>query len=387
MIGVLLAARTAAADSWQNGDHLTGEWGGERTKLADHGVTIDLVYSTEAFTNFSSGRLLGHVDAALTVDTEKLGLWDGGSFYALGQNDHGSGVDELVGSITSVSNLAAEPFTQLTELFYQQSLAGDVFQIRVGKQDANRDWGTPRYGGNFLNNNFGMFPNTPLPSYPTTGLGAALTVRPVPWLATRLGLYEGSPAIGGLGLDTAFRDGAGYTAITGAAATRHWGPKGRDDGTTSIGLWHGSGSFAEVGMRDMARTFSTDDGFLVQDDEHIFLHPTNPDDPRGLTISLRFSWARPDRTTISRYAGGSAAWYGIGARHDDSVGLGFGYLALGESLDGTATRPTDEWFVDGSYKLRLTKFISLQPDVEIYRHPGGTGDDAWIVGARLKLKL
>ena len=36
--------------SWTDGDHLTGDWGGTRSALADRGVTIDAVYASEVFT-------------------------------------------------------------------------------------------------------------------------------------------------------------------------------------------------------------------------------------------------------------------------------------------------------------------------------------------------
>jgi carbohydrate-selective porin OprB len=91
------------------------------------------------------------------------------------------------------------PYTQLTELFYEHHLFDDKLRIRIGKQDANREFGTPRFGGNFINNNFGMYPTTPLPSYPTTGLGALVAVQPVAWLTGKAAIYEGSPAVGGSG--------------------------------------------------------------------------------------------------------------------------------------------------------------------------------------------
>src|SRR5882757_2130794 len=78
------APEVPAERSWADGDHLTGEWGGARTRLADHGVTIDVFYASEAFTAHNSTEVLGHVDAAITLDTKKLGWWDGGTFYVLG---------------------------------------------------------------------------------------------------------------------------------------------------------------------------------------------------------------------------------------------------------------------------------------------------------------
>jgi carbohydrate-selective porin OprB len=66
--------------------------------------------------------------------------------------------------------------------------------------------------------------------------------------------------------------------------------------------------------------------------------------------------------------------------------VGFGYFTVSEQLGGTPGRGS-EVFVEVFYKWRLTHFISLQPDVQYYRHPGGDGPDALLAGVRLKLKL
>ena len=380
------AAEREAEHSWLDGDHLTGDWGGARSALGDRGISIDAFYASEVFTARGESSLLGHADLAVTVDTKKLGLWDGGTLYALVQNNHGNrGITTAVGSAQPVTNLEADPYTQLTELFLEQTALDERLRIRIGKQDANRDFGTPRFGGNFINNNFGMYPTSPLPSYPTTGLGAIVSATPVAWLTGKAALYEGSPDIGGLGLTTAFESGAGYTLVGGAAATHHFGPADRDGGTTSAGAWWRSGDVMEIGTA-MPQTFSDNAGWFVQHDERIYLHPTNPDDPRGLTVILRASWARPDRNAVTRYAGGSAAWHGIGPRRNDTAGVGAGTFRVAEPLAGSAG-PRDEWFVEAFYKLRLTNFISLQPDLQWFHHPGGDGADTTVLGLRLRLKL
>ena len=383
------APASEAPRSWADGDHLTGDWGGARSALAARGATIDLVYASEVFTARGDTSVIGHVDLALTLDTKKLGLWDGGTLYALAQNNHGnSGITDSVGSAQPVTNLEAEPYTQLTELFLEQTLLDDALRVRIGKQDANRDFGTPRFGGNFVNNNFGMYPTAPLPSYPTTGLGAIAIVQPAGWLAVKAAIYEGSPEMGGLGLATAFKDGAGYTVVGGAAVTHHYGPADRDGGTTSAGAWWLSDDITEVGVGGDAapRMFDSNAGWFVQNDERIYLHPSDPDDPRGLTIIVRGSAARADRTPVSRYAGGSAAWHGIGPRRNDTAGVGAGYFRVAEPLGG-GRGPAGEWFVEAFYKLRLTSFASLQPDLQWFHHPGGDGSDALVAGLRLKLKL
>jgi porin len=319
------------------------------------------------------------------LDADKLVGWPGATLYALAQNEHGEliNADDRIGSAIGVSNLEAAPYTQLTELFLEQSVLDDRLRVRIGKQDANRDFGTPRFGGNFINNNFGMFPNAPMPSYPTTGLGAIAIVKPAGWLVGKLALYEGSPEVGGLGLSSAFHDGAGGTIATSIAIDHHYGA--RDGGTTSVGGWLQLDEDDAVGVTDPA-AFHDNAGVFVQDDERIYAHPDDPNDPRGLTVILRYSAARADRSAFPQYWGGSAAWHGLGPRANDTAGVGAGYFTVAEQVNGTHGRGS-EWFLEGFYKLRVTNFASVQPDAQWLRHPGGDGRDALVAGMRLKLKL
>jgi porin len=388
----LCLGATGPQPGWWGGEHLTGDWGGARSFLAAHGLTVDLVYALEVLTNAAAPAsgdatsVLGHLDVALTLDVERLGGWRGGRAYVLGQSSHGTGINAFVGSANAISNLEAQPYTQLTEFFFEQSLLDDRLRFRVGKQDANREFGTPRFGGNFLNNNFGMFPSDALPSYPTTGLGAAVIGQPLDWLTLKAMFFEGSPKVGSFGFDSAFAPGAGWTAVGGVAATHPWGD-GRSGGTTSAGVFGQSGRFEEVDPElGPPRTFSSNLGVFLQDDEHLFAHPGDPDDASGLTVITRFGWSQPDRNAIALYAGASAAWHGLGARADDTVGAGFGWFSVAPQAGGTPGRGA-ELFVELFYKWRLTHFLSLQPDLMYYRHPGGDGRDALLAGARLKLKL
>jgi porin len=233
-----------------------------------------------------------------------------------------------------------------------------------------------------------MFPDAPLPSYPTTGLGAIAAVQPIDWLITRTAIYEGHPGIGGLGLTTAFRDGAGYTLAASAAVMHHLGAAGRHGGTTSLGGWRQTGELTDVDdtAATMPGMLGSNAGWFVQHDERIYLHPEDPADPRGLTAILRFSWARPERSAFGRYTGGSVAWHGIGPRSNDTVGLGAGSFTIAAPVGGSPGARSES-FVEAFYKLRYTSFASVQPDVQWFRHPGGDGADALVAGVRIKLKL
>ena len=385
------AKPTEPAPGYWYAFHLTGEWGGARTWLEEHGVSFDIIYAAEVFANASQAEggdnsaLSGHLDLAITLETEGLGLWPGGTFYAVGQTNHGLGINQRVGSSTEISNIEAPPYVQLGEFFFEQSLFKELITIRLGKQDANREFGTPRFGGNFINNNFGLIPSTPFPSYPTNGLGAALIVNPLEWLFFRAMLIEGKPQVGSFGFDTAFVPDAGHFFIASVAAKHTFGANDKNTGTSSAGFFRQQGPIAEVGDVPMPRTFESNSGFFVQHDERLYVQPEDKDDVRCFTWISRVGWSQPDRTLISFFVGSSLAYHGLGARSDDTVGIGFGYFTVQQQRNGTPG-PGSEFFVELFYKWRLTHFISLQPDLQYYRTPGGDGRDALLVGVRLKLK-
>lgn len=378
-------------DEWWHGDHFTGEWLGARSWLASHGIIFDLVYAAELFgtaapfTDRSQALLNGHLDVALTLDFEAMGLWKGGKLYLLGQNNHGEGINTIVGSPTEISNIEAPPYTQLGEFFLEQNIA-DVVRVRLGKQDANREFGTPRFGGNFINNNFGMLPSSPLPSYPTNGLGAVVVVNPVPWVTLKASVFEGRPQVSSLGFDSALVPNAGHFVISSANVSHKLGRQGKSNGTSTLGFFRQQGRFEEITSEPNPRVFSELWGLFAQHDERIYINPEDENDPRCFTIIPRLGWSQPDRFNMSLFLGVSVAFHGFGLREDDTVGIGVGYLTINRQTNGTPG-PGGEFFVEIFYKWRFTKFMSLQPDIQYYRTPGGDGQDALLVGARLKFKL
>jgi carbohydrate-selective porin OprB len=70
---------------WQR-DTLTGDWFGARTALEKRGIKFDLFF-TEYYTGLFAGGATdqsfefgGRADALIRIDTDKLGLWEGGGF-------------------------------------------------------------------------------------------------------------------------------------------------------------------------------------------------------------------------------------------------------------------------------------------------------------------
>ncbi len=126
---------------------LTGDWGGARDALEDHGLTVllDATYTFQGvadgglsgplFQAFSDEDDTGHTVSAtllLGLDTEKAGLWAGGSLEVAVDARAGRSVVERAGSVSAVNNDALFPnvvdrfddeVAAVTELLYTHWLA------------------------------------------------------------------------------------------------------------------------------------------------------------------------------------------------------------------------------------------------------------------------
>jgi porin len=51
--------------------------------------------------------------------------------------------------------------------------------------------------------------------------------------------------------------------------------------------------------------------------------------------------------------------------------------------------PNFEWIFELGYRIQLTKFAYLQPDIQYVHQPGGTGDipDATVIGMQFGVSL
>ena len=121
---------------------LTGDWGGERSILADHGITLDPRY-TAFYQGLASGtgdtgyEYGGKIDALIAMNTSKMGFWDDGRFFMHLEYSHGDAPANLGGAIFSVNTALYWPVDTPNELVatslnYTHKL-GDRGTIAVGK--------------------------------------------------------------------------------------------------------------------------------------------------------------------------------------------------------------------------------------------------------------
>ncbi len=195
---------TVVGDFWQN-TQLTGDWGGFRTSLAEHGIFFDL-YSTSAYQDVASGGLktgssfVENIQLCINIDTGRAGLWPGGLFHFTVGSRVGDSVKNTftVGSSVPQNTGLAFPGPFLdrdiypTEYFLVQALTPQL-SLLLGKLTIVNIADQTLFGDSakyyFANLNFNKNPIA-LTFYNTHTIAAAGVWTPTKWLTIAGGVFD-----------------------------------------------------------------------------------------------------------------------------------------------------------------------------------------------------
>lgn len=416
-LGLALVARPAVAQSapgaqdfWQR-QYLTGDWGGERTRLADQGIVLTLQQQSELWGNAFGGLRRGVaydglLTASVAVDLEKAVGWRGASLFASGYQVQGVGPTvSLVGALQSISNLEAVASDKLYDLWLQQQFLGGKFSVRIGQEGANDEFMLTQYGALLINSSFGFPPLLALdlpgggPNYPLAAPFARVEYRPNEELTLLGAVYSGDPAPAGTGnpqlsdlhgTDFRLNDHSLSFAemwYSPAILARDGQP-----GTYKLGMWIETGPFADP-SRDqtglslanpqssgVALQHATDHGFYAVVDQMLWKRSSPAGEGVGLFVEVMH--APGDRNLTDLFVDGGLNWMGpLPDRSQDSAGLAVTYagLSTGERQHGQDVLfytgsgmpySSGETVVEATYRAQLAPWLQLQPDVQFVINPG-----------------
>ena len=167
----LISTATGPAVAAEPFDRLTNL----RDELRNQGFAVAIREVLEGFDNFRGGIQSGRVGAStleanLAIDTqERLGV-PGGKFYVDVQNHAGPDPSTaLVGDLQVFDKLNFRPYSQIFELWYQQTLFDNKIRLKIGKVDANTELSHIDNGLYFIHDSaqssptIFVFPTTPDP--------------------------------------------------------------------------------------------------------------------------------------------------------------------------------------------------------------------------------
>ncbi len=134
-----------------------GDWGGERTKLAEEkGVTFDFFYVADFLDTPSAAIKTGagawnRVRGTMDIDFGKLAGWNGLTFHVTGlwQGGPNIGADYL-GSISNPSGLVSARTEMLDSYWLQYAMLNDKVEFKFGQFASMDEYGLQPYGGSFL---------------------------------------------------------------------------------------------------------------------------------------------------------------------------------------------------------------------------------------------
>lgn len=374
------------------------------------GITAEYIYTGEVFTNTRGGssthratEYLGLFNLALTAELDEMGLLPGGTIFLLFENSHGRGITERhVGDYQAVSNIdGGDEFTDLSEFWWEKEILDGLLRLRLGKQDANADFGVVDLGGDFANSSFGMPPNIPMPAWPEPAMGLVASFRVAEGVTFNAGVFDG-----GVEGDFWGISGTGEIFTIGELKVLWELVDGRLPGDVHVGMWYHNGGFVDLEQVEVvfARArlplafvppefapldggdtlYTGNHGVYLGFEQMLLRESWAEDDDQGLGFFLQYSWARQSRSEVPHYYGAGLVYKGlIPARGDDVSGIGMARVDFAPSME----LPSDETAIELFYKAAINPYITVQPDLQWVSNPGGSEHDAFVFGLRFEAVL
>ena len=358
--------------------------------LEQIGINVDLIYTGEFFQNTSggidtndAGNYRGDVSLFVEVDTAAAGLWEDGLFFLQLQHQHGKGItNDYVGDFQVLSNIDADDFTQLSEIWYLHSFLDDRLWIKLGKMEANADFAFVDFGGEFINSSPGFSPTIPLATFPDQDWGIVLGVQPVDWFSMNIGVYQGRPD-GGRSITHTLNELYGPMVLVEPAF--HYSIAGLP-GHFRLGGWWNGDEFDRIEANvKTPLTYGEAYGIYATLEQTVWKeNPDDEEDEQGVGVFAQMGWSPEDRCEVDQYYGVGVQWIGaFPNRDDDVVGAGIFHV---EFSDEAGFVDDGETVFELFYKYQLAGWMSIKPDLQYIANPGGMGnDDAIAIGVRWEI--
>jgi porin len=409
-----------AQPSFWNQQYLLGDWGGERTKLANQGITFDFNNIGDFLVDVTGSQVhhatyFGRFRASADVDFNKLSNFDGEFFFSgiwqYGRNLSG----DFLHVNTLTSSIAGEESERIDQLWYMQGLFDHKLTIKLGQVAGVNEFGATDFFDILFNDELGYAPNaifpTRVPFSPAGKPGAIVTAYLsdiTPGLYVKGGVFTAydnpyRPDSNGVyyendfdhGLSAAFEIGykeqnADYPGIYKLGATGT--PDVRYTNPATGKLYHGDVNIYATVEKTVYHPEMEErehDGKDMKDMKE--MHEKEVlDTKKGLDLLFEFVAAPGDRNALQYEFTTGARYTGlIPGRDEDKVGFGLIYsdngIAFsqanvnqgGPGLGGETTLELD-------YQYNPVPWLSIQPDAQYILDPGGNShrDDILVLGLR-----
>lgn len=383
------ACALAGASAALGGVAAADEAEGEAVEL-HLGYVADIMGSVDGGVD-RRGRFLDNLDLVGDFDLEQIAGWRGTTAHVDVLLNSGAMPNDGAGTLQGVDNI--EVSSQRLRLFeaWVETTLGRDGSLRFGLYDVNSEFYSNESAGYLIAPGFGIGseiaatgPNGPS-IFPSTALGLRYNLQWGQGGYTRLALLNADASVLGdpEGVDFSFDEGALFIAEMGVEG----------DQKLALGAWRYSREQDDV--RDV-------DGFgnpvrrAAQGAYIVFEQKLNDSEgPRATHAFVRAGVSDGDTTP---FAGGWQAGVLVERVFDSrpdsvfSVGVNQGVLSDGyrqNQIDLGASMSEAETQFEVTYSDRLSRHVTIQPDLQYVRRPSGDRgiDDAVVAGVRISVEL
>jgi porin len=398
-LGLLAPGFALAADA---GPYLFGDWNGQRTRLAEQGVSFDFGYTSElahnseggtrALTRYSDQWVLGS-----SLDLDRLWGWQGATFKVAVTNRNGKNLstDAALGTFQQVQEVYGRGQTwRLTDLHLEQALLDGRLVLKAGRMGIGADFAS--FSCDFQNLSFcGSQPGNLVGSYwanwPVSVWAGVAKVNTSRESYLQLGVYQVNPRY----LDDGYAVRKGLHpnnphGTTGALIPVEFGYK--------VGAWYNTSDGDDVALDAQRRPLGADSATALRRDGaygayvNLEQQVTGIAGGRGATVFLNATQADKFTAATDRQVAVGMEYKGAFDRERDMIGVAIGATHANGRRAAAQRRHEAAHAVPHGYEYAAEVFyswsplpsVSIRPNLQYVKHPGAStwNHDAVVLGLK-----
>ncbi|MCK6188758.1 MULTISPECIES: carbohydrate porin [unclassified Pseudomonas] len=427
---VLVLSANAMADEAFSADSkwMTGDWGGERTKLIEQGIDIKADYVGEMGANLhggynddKTGRYSDQFGLGVALDLQKLWGWDNTQAKIQLTNRNGQNIsndrigDPRAGTLSSSMEVYGRGhMVRLTQFWIQHQMFDNKLDVKLGYFGEGEDFNT--FPCDFQNLSFcgsqvGNYVSTWY-NWPVSQAAIRVKYHITPELYAQIGAYNQNPSQ--LEHGNGFKLSGSGTKGTVIPVELVWSPKVNNlPGEYRVGYYKSAADASDVredvNGNDAAttganyRTRSSKKGYWFVAQQQLTTH--NGDASRGLNIAANATFHDKETNLVDNYQSIMLVYKGpFDARPKDDVGIGAARLHVNDDVKKnsellnaangvsdydnplyTPIRET-EYNFEINYGFHVTNWLTVRPNLQYVVQPGGVDkvDNALVAGLKIQ---
>ena len=426
IVALSLGASTVYADEAFSADSkwMTGDWGGERTKLIEQGIDIKADYVGEVGANLHGGynndktaRYSDQFGLGVALDLQKLWGWDNTQAKIQLTNRNGQNIsndrvgDPRAGTLSSSQEVYGRGhMVRLTQLWIQHQFLDGKLDVKAGYFGEGEDFNTfPCEFQNlaFCGSQVGNWATNVWYNWPVSQAALRVKYNITPEFYAQIGAYNQNPSQ--LEHGNGFKLSGSGTKGTVLPVELVWSPKVNDlPGEYRVGY------YKSTAPADDVKVNITTDGqdYRVRDSKHGYwfvvqqqLTSHNGDASRGLHIAANATFHDKATNIVDNYQSLMFVYKGpFDARPKDYIGIGAARIHVNDDVKKSAEQinaaigATDysdplysplrstEYNYELNYGIHVTNWLTVRPNLQYITHPGGVDkvDNALVAGLKIQ---